>query len=564
MDFREEIAKLLVKKTKLKKKDLVSQISQPPHPSLGDYSFPCFNLGSNPPQEALKLKEKIKLPLFLKKIEAVGPYLNFFLNPPFLAQEILTKIYREKRKYGSQKRSKKKKIIIDFSSPNIAKPFGITHLRSTVLGKALSEVFHFLGYQVIKINHLGDWGTQFGKLLVAYKKWGKKEELNKEPIKYLLKLYVRFHQEAEKDVSLNQQAKTTFKKLEEGNKEFLTLWKLFRELSLKEFQKIYRLLEIDFDYFCGESFYNKKTKEILKEVTKKTKTFVSEGALFVDLKKYGLPPFILKKSDGTTTYGSRDLAAAFYRLKHYQPEKILYVVGSEQNLYFQQLFKILELIDKKNKEKFVHVNFGLFVLSQGKLSTRKGEVIFLEEVLDKAIKQVEKIIEEKNPSLKNKKEIAKKVGIGAIIFADLNTDREREVRFHWQKFLSFEGETGPYLQYTQARASAILRKAKKEQNQVPSPKVNFALLKQPEEIFLLKLLNEFPQVVLKVAQTYKPHYLAKYLLQLAQTFNEFYHRYPVISAPSQIQKIRLLLVEATRQVLENGLTLLGLKAPPEM
>ena len=563
MDFKHEIVRLLAKEVSLGQEEISALIAVPPDHKLGDYAFPCFRLGKNPKEEAEKLKKKLKLPKSFSKVEVSGPYLNFFVNNHFLTEETLTKIYAEKKNYGRNNLGKGKVIVIDFSSPNIAKPFGIGHLRSTVIGSCLYKVHHFLGYKLIGVNHLGDLGTQFGKLIVAFNKWGKEKELEKEPIKYLLKLYVKFHEEAEKDETLNEEARAAFKSLEDGDKKNLALWESFKELSLEEFKRIYELLEVDFDSYHGESFYNNLLDKTIKEIQKKIKTEISDGALIINLEKYKLPPLILRKSDQATTYGTRDLAAALYRLKEYQPEKLLYVVGSEQKMYFQQLFIVLEMLGYK-KERFEHLDFGLFRFPEGKMSTRKGKVIFLEEVLDQAINLAEKIIEEKNPTLKDKKEIAKEVGVGAIIFGDLSNDRIRNVDFSWERMLSFDGETAPYLQYTHARACSILRKAKKEQGLSISSKIKFEQLQLAEEKAVVKLLYEFPEAVIKVAESYKPHHLAQYLISLAQAFNEFYHKCAVISEREEQMKARLLLVDSCRQVLENGLNLLGIKAPEEM
>ncbi len=580
MDFKQEIVELLLKNTKLKQEELSQLISVPPDPKLGDYAFPCFKLGKslkakplgpekskdfsgNSKEEAEKLKEAIKLPSFLAKTEVIGPYLNFFIKPAVLAEETLTKVYQQAKDYGKQDLGKGKKIVIDFSSPNIAKPFGIGHLRSTVIGNSLYKMYHFLGYNVIGVNHLGDWGTQFGKLIVAYKKWGEEKELEKEPIKYLLQLYVRFHQEAEKNPVMDDEARAWFKKLEDSDKEALALWEDFRELSLQEFKRIYHLLEVEFDSYQGEAYYNNVLDETVDTLKQKVKTKISDGALIVDLSKVNLPPVLLRKTDGATTYHTRDLAAAFFRLRKYKPEKLVYVVGAEQKMHFQQLFKVLELAGVE-REKLKHVDFGLFKFPEGKMSTRKGNVIFLEEVLDKAIGLAEQIIEEKNPHLNNKQEIAKQVGVGAIIFADLSTDRIRDVDFVWEKFLSFEGETAPYIQYTHARACSILRKAHQEEERGVSAKVSFETFNLASELALVKLLYDFPQVIVKAAETYKPHHLAQHLISLAHAFNEFYHQCPVISEQKQTMKARLLLVDCVRQVLENGLNLLGIKAPVEM
>lgn len=559
MDFREEIITILEKETKLGKEELSILLSVPPIPEMGDYAFPCFKLGKNPKEEAKKLKKKIELPDFIQKAEVAGPYLNFFIKANVLAEETLTKIYRQARNYGRQDLGKGKTVVIEFSSPNIAKPFGIGHLRSTVIGDSLYKIYSFLGYKPIGVNHLGDWGTQFGKLISAYKRWGSNEELEKDPIKYLLKLYVKFHQEAESDKSLDDEARQEFKKLEDGDKESLKTWHSFRELSLNEFRRIYHLLDIKFDSMHGEAFYNNLLESSIRELQGKLKTEISEGALIIDLEKYNMPPVLLRKSDGASTYHIRDVAAALYRLKKYKPKKIIYVVGSEQKLHFRQLFKVLELFGV-DKEKFVHVDFGLFKFPEGKMSTRKGKVIFLEEVLDKAVSTIEKIIEEKNPRLKNRKEVARMVGVGAIIFADLSNDRIRNIDFDWERMLSFEGETGPYIQYTHARANSILRKSGSHGNLHASFE-NFSL---DEELAVVRKLYEFPTVVEKVAQTYKPHILAQYLIRLSQVFNEFYHKCPVISQDKNIMKSRLLLVDCVRQVLENGLNLLGIEAPEEM
>ena len=563
MDYKKEIATLLVKETNFTADEILAQLTVPPNPVLGDYAFPCFKLGKNAKEEAEKLKAKLKLPDFVAKVEVAGPYLNFFLKNKIVMEETLSHIYQEQKEFGKQNLGKGKKILVEFSSPNIAKPFGIGHLRSTVIGSCLYKLYRALGYDVFGVNHLGDWGTQFGKLIVAYNKWGSEQELKQEPIKHLLHLYVKFHQEAEKDKSLDDEARAEFKRLEDGNKDSITLWEKFKELSLQEFHRIYKILEVNFDSFHGEGFYNNLLESSIKELQQKVKTTVSEGALIVDLERYNMPPFMLRKSDGASTYHTRDLAAALFRLKKYKPEKIIYVVGSEQKLHFQQLFKVLELAGF-DKDKFIHVDFGLFRFPEGKMSTRKGQVIFLEEVLNKAIDLAKKIIEEKNPTLQNKKEVAVMVGVGAIIFADLSNDRIRDIDFDWNRMLSFEGETAPYLQYTHARSCSILRKAVKEHNQGVSPHVNFELFQVAEEIAVVKKLYAYPEVIEKAALSYKPHHLAHYLIGLAQAYNEFYHKCPVLSEDKNQTKARLLLVDCVRQVLDNGLNLLGIQAPEEM
>jgi arginyl-tRNA synthetase len=543
MDFKQEIIDTIVKNTKLSQEQVNNLISKPPQLEMGNYAFPCYNLGKNPFEEAQKLEKKIKLP-FLAKTEIKGPYLNFFIKNNLLAEETLT------RKLKFEKQGK---IILEFSSPNIAKPFGVGHLRSTVIGNSLAKVYQYLGYKVISVNHLGDWGTQFGKLIVAFKKWGNHKDVEKEPIKYLLKLYVKFHQQE----GLEEEAREEFRKLEQGNKQSIKLWELFRSLSIDEFKKIYNILNIDFDNYHGEAFYSNMLDQVISNVQKKTTTEISDGALVVQLNNK--PPLILKKTNGSTSYHTRDLAAAFFRLKKYQPDKIIYVVGSEQNLHFEQLFEVLEKVGE-DKNKFVHVNFGLFKFPEGKMSTRKGNVIFLEDVLNKAIKLAEGIIKEKNPRLKNKKEVAKDVGVGAIIFGDLSNDRIRDVEFNWQRMLSFEGETGPYVQYTRARCNSIINKA----GQGISKKINFETFNLKEELNILNLLYEFPEILNNVIKHNKPHHLCNYLIKLSQAFNEFYHQCPVISEVKQQMKARLLLVHKTQETLQTGLKLLGINSPEEM
>jgi arginyl-tRNA synthetase len=555
MNFEKNLATILRNKTKLKE----IRLEIPSNPELGDFAFPCFKLGKDPINEARKLNKKIGNPIYLSKIEQKGPYLNFFIKPEILIKETLTKITKEKKKYGSTNFGKGKKIVMDYSHPNIAKPFGIGHLRSTVIGNSIYNILKFVGYEPISVNHLGDWGTQFGKLIVAYNMWGNKKELEKDPIKHLLKLYVRFHKEEEKDETLLENGRAEFKKLEDGNKETLKLWKNFKELSMKEFKRIYTLLNVKFDDYTGESFYVKNIDQTIKTINKKIKTEISEGALIIDLKKYNMPPIILKKSNDSSTYHSRDLTAIIYRSKRYNPEKILYVVGSEHKLYFNQLFKAAKLANL-TKSELKHIDFGLIRFPEGKMSTRKGNVIFLEDVLNKSINLAKKIIEKKNPKLKNKQEIAKTIGIGAIIFGDLSNDRTRNINFDWEKILSFEGETAPYIQYTRVRINSILNKSSTRINKQPK----LELLNKSEEIDLIKKLYNFPKVILSVAETGKPHHLSNYLIKLSQKFNEYYHKHKVLSENKEEMHARLILIKSVNQVLENGLVLLGIDSPKEM
>ena len=536
---------------KFVKSDLKLEI--PPDPKFGDYSLPCFTLAKefkkNPNQIAQELKSKLKLKM---KMEVVGGYLNFFVDNTQVVKNILTKILKEKNKHGSVNIGKKSKIVIDYSSPNIAKPFGIGHLRSTIIGNSLNKIFSCLGYKCIGVNHLGDWGTQFGKLIVAYKLWGDPKKVKEQSISHLFSLYVKFHQEAEVSPELEDQAREWFNKLEKGNKEALKLWKWFKDLSLAEFKKYYKELEIKFDSYQGEAFYNDKLESTVKMFKKYSE--VSDGALVIPFDN--MPPVILKKSDGASTYHTRDLAALLYRVKKYKPNKIMYVVGTPQNLHFEQLFRAYNLISKE--PELVHINFGHINFKEGKMSTRKGNIIFLEEVLDNAIELALKTIDQKNPKLKNKKVVAKDVGIGAIVFGDLINDRIKDVIFDWDRILDFEGDTGPYVQYGYVRTCSILKKAKS------TKKAKYELLSEKEEIELIKHLGRFNEIISKSAQEYRPSHLARYLIETVHYFNNFYEKHRVISDDKSLMSARLSLVKSVNIVLENGLKLLGMKTPTEM
>ncbi len=552
MDTKKELMNLLNKKLQ---QDMTSLLEIPPDSSLGDYALPCFTLSKQlkkPPQQiAQELAKQLRAP-FLEKVEAKGPYLNFFINKQLRAQSVLSTILKKKENYGSAK-SKGKTVVIDMSSPNIAKAFGIGHLRSTIIGNSLRHVFVSQGYKVIRVNHLGDWGTQFGKLIVAYKKWGKEKELVKDPIRYLLSLYVKFHEEAEKAPELEDQARDWFKKLEQGNQEATSLWKRFSDLSIKDFKKIYNLLNVDFESYEGEAFYNEKMKPIIQELRDKKLLEESEGAWIVDLKPFGMPPALIMKKDGATLYLTRDLAAAFYRKKTYKADKLLYEVGSEQKLHFQQLFKIIELMGYSWAQECIHINHGLYLdQDRKKLATRKGKTIFMEEVLHEAISLARKVIQEKNPNLKNKDKVAQAVGVGAIIFGDLMNDRTNDIVFDMEKFLSFEGETGPYLQYTHARLCSILRNATIPRKFAPSSFDN-------EEHQLIKQLETFPAVLQETLVQYKPSMLARYLLDLAQATNNYYVTHQVLKEKESVRSARLALIAAIQLVLKKGLKLLNIK-----
>ncbi|HNV96699.1 MAG TPA: arginine--tRNA ligase [bacterium] len=556
-------------------KDLISktigiknpEIEIPPKQELGDYAFPCFELSKKLNKSAQEiandLVKKIKKPNFVKEIRAIGPYVNFFIDYSSISKNIINEIFKEKNNFGKQSVGKNKVIVIDFSSPNIAKPLNIGHLRSTVIGNSLYKIYKSLGYKVIGINHLGDWGTQFGKLIYAYKTWGSSMELKKEPIKHLLDLYVKFHKESKQNPKLDDAARDQFQKLEKHDKKNLELWKSFRSLSLEEFKKIYKILNIKFDSYDGEAFYNSHLEETLKLAKKSLDTKISEGALIVDLEKFKMPPFFLLKSNETSSYHLRDLSAAIYRLKKYKPYKILYVVGCEQELHFKQLFTVLDLM-KLNKDKFIHVNFGMFSFSDNTMSTREGNIIFLEDVLNKSINLAKKIMTDKKSIAKDDQEIAKKIGLGAVIFADLSNDRNKNIIFNWNRVLAFDGDTSPYLQYTYVRCLSILEKAKKEYKLKPETNIDYKLLKEDSEIKIIKDLSNFKDVLIKSAENYKPNIVANYLIDLAKDFNEFYNNIRVITNDTNSTKAKIALVFCVSQVIKNGLNLLGINTVNKM
>src|SRR3989338_8334807 len=574
LSFVKEIAEFLEKKTGQPQVEILRLIDQPPSLELGDYSFPCFGtakaLKKNPNEIAKDLASQFPTTKHFKKAEAKGPYLNFFIDVLAYQAELLEAILNQKETYGTDSIGKNKTILIEYSSPNIAKPFHIGHFRATIIGNSLKKIHAALGYKVIGINYLGDWGTQFGKLIVAYKKWGDKSHLKKDPIKYLNSLYIQFHAEAEKDPSLEDEARHWFKKCEEKDTEALTLWKEFKDLSLKEFEKIYAQLNIHFDEVSGESLYDEKMASTLTHIKSKLQTQISEGALIVDLEKYKMPPALLLRKDGASLYLTRDIAALFDRYQRYHFDKILYVVGDTQALHFQQLFKLIELMGNPWATSCHHIAFGQIRLKDQKMSTRKGTAILLEEVLDKSIELISKIIEEKNPSLKGKQEIAQKVGIGSIIFADFSSRRIKNFTFDWDVILNPEGDTGPYVLYTYARASSILRKAlmsfpgpRSESGGTPLTGKSI-FLESPGEKELMKALEHFPKTLIAAALEFEPSYIATTLLELSKLFNRFYHEHRVIQKDEALQAARLKLVSATRQVLKNGLNLLGIQEVEEL
>lgn len=544
----------------INEKDILNMIEKPKNQELGDFAFPCFPLAKtmkkSPQAIASHIAGQINDPLF-EKVEAAGGYVNVFLNKQLVMTETIQEVLRKENAFGNQTFGEGQTITIDLSSPNIAKPFSMGHLRSTVIGNAISNISKKCGYQVVGINHLGDWGTQFGKLMVAYKKWGDEETVKANPIKELTKLYVRFHEEMELNPSLAAEGREWFKKLENKDEEATALWKWFREESLKEFSKTYDLLGISFDSYNGEAFYNDKMEPIVEELMAKNLLEESDGALVVRLEEENLPPCLIKKSDGTTLYATRDLAAAIYRKNHYQFAKSLYVVGREQSLHFAQLKAVLQKMGYEWAKNIEHIPFGMILKNGKKMSTRKGKIVLLDEVLKEAIRLAEKNIEEKNPSLANKEATAHQVGVGAVIFHDLKNERINDVEFSLEHMLKFEGETGPYLQYTHARACTLLKKGE-------FSKQKTGLTIQDEAGWpIVTLIREFPDVIQKAFEQFNPSLIAKHLINLAQSFNKYYGTVRILENNS-LKEERLALVYATTVVLQEGLRLLGINAPEEM
>lgn len=565
LDFKEELAKLVSSKfDSLKKEDILELIEIPPQEDMGDYALPCFKLAKlfrkAPNLIAEEITESIGNNQYFASINNVGAYVNFFVNREVMARTVLEEILDKKEEYGSANLGKGQNVVIDYSSPNIAKPFHVGHLRSTVIGNSLYKIYEFLGYNCIGINHLGDWGTQFGKMIAAYKKWGNDEEIRQEPIQTLLKLYVKFHEEAEKNPELENEGREWFKRLEDGDQEAERLWKWFVDLSLQEFNKIYDLLKIKFDYNTGESFYNDKMEEVVRLLKEKKLLKKSQGAYVVDLEDYDMPPCLILKSDGATLYPTRDITAAIYRKKTFNFVKALYVTDYSQSLHFAQWMKVIELMGYDWADQLEHVPFGRVSSEEGALQTRKGNVILLKDLLNKSIEKVRKIIEENNPELDNKDEVAKKVGIGAVIFNDLSNSKIKDIVFNWDRMLSFDGETGPYVQYTHARATSVLEKAAYRVEKIK----DYSLLTEEEAVNMIKLLQQFPEIVIKAMERNEPSFITRHIIDIAQAFNKFYHEYPILVDDREVQQARLLLVYGVKTVLKTGLALLGIEAPDKM
>ena len=568
IDFKQRIAKAVAEVVNIDEKELESYIEIPKDTNNGDYAFPCFRLAKElkkaPPLIANDIREKMSIDgTIIEKVEVVGGYLNFYIYQEQMAKEVLTEIANQDE-YGKSEIGKGKNIVIDYSAPNIAKPFHIGHLRSTVIGGALYNVYQYLGYHTIGINHLGDYGTQFGKLIEGYKLWGKEYNVEEDPINELTKIYIRINQLCKEDEKVLEQCRMNFKLLEDGDPYCTEIWEKFRNLSLKEFQKVYDLLGSHFDSWNGEAFYSDKMPEVIEILEKTGKLIESQGAKIIDLEDKGInTPCIIQKSNGSTTYATRDLAAILYRARTYDFDKALYVVSYEQTLHFKQVFEVAKLlgIEEKYTKGLKHVPFGMVSLPTGKMSTREGNIVKLEELLNEAVARAKEIIEEKNPQLENKEEVAKKVGVGAVIFNDLANSRIKDEIFDWNQILNFQGETGPYVQYTYVRTKSVLEKA----GDIPViEEIKFDKLLDESSKNIIKILYNFENTLIQVTEKEEPSILSRYLIDLAKAFSNFYNDNKILVEDKDMQKARIYLTFAVGKVLKIGAKLLGIEMPNKM
>lgn len=561
MDYKKMVAQKIAVASGLDPSRIEGLIEIPPRQEMGDFAFPCYALAKDlrkaPPLIAKELAEKIDFD-GIEKAEALGPYLNFFLDKGEFAGAVIRRIRQEGADYGNENSGEGQKILVEYSSPNIAKPFNVALMYTTCLGSALYKMYKSEGYETVGINHLGDYGTQFGKLIYAYRMWGDETALIQDPIGELLRIYVKFHDEAEKNPALDEEGRRHFKNLEAGAEYEVGLWNRFKDLSLKDFQKIYDLLDIEFDSYRGEAFYSQYMPEVIDEIRSKGILTESQGAQVVMLDEYNMPPAIILKSDGSTIYCTRDVTAAIYRKRTYDFDKCLYVVGNPQALHFRQVFKVVELMGYEWAKDLIHVGFGLVKFQGMKFSTREGKVFYLTDLLDEAIKRALDIIEEKNPDLENKEEVARKIGIGGVKFIYLKNSREKEIMFDLNEVLNFDGETAPYVQYTYARGKSILRK------NASTGEGDLRGLKEKEEFELAKVLENFNKVKREALEKYEPSIFTRYILEVAKAFNKFYNNINIANSEGSLRNARLQLVEATCQVISNGLGLLGIDVVERM
>jgi arginyl-tRNA synthetase len=569
ISYREKIADILAPQIEgLEKDEIMSMIETPADSKMGDYAFPCFKLAKllrkAPPMIAKSIADAAADDPLFEKVESVKAYVNMFISKKEFAHEVVGEVIEKGDDYGRSNIGDGRKVIVEYSSPNIAKPFHIGHIRSTVIGNSIYKIYDFLGYDTMRINHLGDYGTQFGKMICAYRRWGNKEDVIKEPIKSLLSYYTKFHEEAEKDPALEDEARAIFAKLEKGEPEEVELWQWFRDESLKEFNRVYDMLGITFDSYNGESFYSDKMPRFVQELKDKGLLVEDAGAQIVKLDEYDLPPALITKSDGSTLYITRDIAAAVYRKETYDFYKNIYVVASQQNLHFQQWIKVIELLGYDWANDCVHVPFGLVSMEEGTMSTRKGRVIFLEDVLNRAVEQTKQIIKEKNVNTENIEETAKEVGIGAVVFNELSNYRIKDYVFSWDKVLNFEGETGPYVQYTHARACSILRNAGEDVITKAKSGFDAGYIVSESAHRLISLIYEMPEIIVEAGEKYEPSVVTRHIVDIAQAFNKFYHDEHILVDDEDEKTAKVALVMAAKTAIKNGLGLLGMKAPEKM
>jgi len=565
MDYKEYTAKKISELCGIEFEEAERIAEIPPEQKLGDLAFPCFSLAKTlrkaPQIIAKELSEKFSGDKYIEKAEAVGGYLNFFYNRTEFTKDVIENIAKNGENYGKSDFGGGKTVLVEYSSPNIAKPFHIGHLFTTALGHSLARIYEFLGYDVKRLNHLGDWGTQFGKLICAYKLWGDDKAIEKDAIGELLKIYVKFHEEAEKNPELETEAREHFKRLEDGEKEETELWQKFRDLSLKEFKRVYDMLGVEFDSYNGESFYTDKMPEIVEILKEKNLLTESDGAQVVDLSELNIPPCIILKSDGATIYATRDIAAALYRHRTYNFYKNIYVVGTAQALHFEQIFAVMKKAGWQWSEGCQHVNFGLVKFPDKKLSTRHGDVVFLEDVLNESVSKTLEIITENTPLMENKEEVAKKVGIGAVLYTFLKNSREKDIVFSWDSMLDFDGESAPYVQYSYARGRSILRRAGDRNGNI-----DFSAVTSDEEYALASMLAGFSDAVMLAAEKNEPFYVNRYVTNLARQFNKFYVSCPILKdgIAEEVKNARLALVDAVCTVIKSALYLLGIETVESM
>lgn len=564
MDIKQNIAKTIAANVGADAAELCEWLETPPNPDMGDVAFPCFKLAKTmrkaPNMIAASLAPALGEINGISRIEPMGGYINFFADKTSFARTTLERVLDEGARYGGSDVGSGKTVCLDYSSINIAKPFHIGHLSTTAIGNALRRIYDHLGYKTVSINHLGDWGTQFGKMILAYKLWGDKETVEKGGVRAMMQLYVRFHDEAEKDDSLNDSARAWFKRIEQHDPEAVEIFEWFKAITLKEVGKTYDLLGIKFDSYAGESFYEDKMQPVIDELREKHLLKVDNGASIVDLSEYSMPPCLILRSDGATLYATRDLAAAIYRKNTYDFDKLLYVVAYQQSLHFKQIFKVLELMGKDWVKDCVHVSFGMVSLTDGTLSTRHGRVVFLEDVLNAAIEKTLDVIKEKSPDLEDKETVARQIGVGAVVWGVVYNGRIKDIVFSWDKALNFDGETGPYAQYTHARCCSVLRKS----GGYDRAKIDYSALSDEASSALVKAIAEFPAAVSEAAEKYEPYIISRSVINVCSCFNKFYYDNRIMDENEGVRNARLALTDTARNVIKTGLYLVGLEAPEKM